>query len=165
MALYLIGLDETIKLSSPFKADGIITFQSPYVNLKPSPTGTDLLDNTNLNLLSSKDDILLQFSVRRTENAIVFNSRRHGAGWGQEESIQLAGAFTSSGKTTITAYDHGDRYQILIDGRTVKTFNKRIHEPATQAAYLRNANQVSPFSDPGVLTQYENLGQFSAGRA
>ncbi|KAF8460917.1 galectin [Kalaharituber pfeilii] len=158
-AFYLLKLGGALTLSNAVQADGIVIFQSAFVDVRSCPVG----DNTSFNLLNRSGDCLLHITFRRPKNVIVFNARRHDGGWGSQESIPLAGAFKTDGLATVTVYDHGDRYQILIDGRTVHYFQKRFHDAATQVSYGTDASPP-PFSDPVAVTQFQNIGELSAGR-
>ncbi|KAF8462358.1 concanavalin A-like lectin/glucanase domain-containing protein [Kalaharituber pfeilii] len=160
MFLYILSLDKIITLRRAVQPDGIIIFQSPSVDLRTTDAGTaGTMDCSNLNLLNHSDDILLHMSFRRQENTIVFNTRRNGK-WESEEREVLTGV-ASGGVTNVMVYDHGDRYQILIDGRTVHYFTKRYHEPATQVRYCKNPQGLL-LSDPIVVKQFQNLGQLFA---
>ncbi|PVF99326.1 galectin [Serendipita vermifera] len=153
---YIIPLTKTVTLKSELKADGIVIFQSAKLDLHPSPTGTNTIDNTALNLING-NDILLTISIRRVENAVVFNSMLNN-GWGNEERIPLQGAFKGN-DTTVMVYDHGDRYQILFNYHTVKYYNKRSQKNATSLSYAINADQVSPFSDSIAANTYTSMAK------
>ncbi|KAF8462400.1 concanavalin A-like lectin/glucanase domain-containing protein [Kalaharituber pfeilii] len=158
MSLYILSLDKVIPLRHAVQPDGIIIFQSPSVDLRTTDTSTaGTMDCSSLNLLNHSGDILLHISFRRQENAIVFNTRRNG-NWESEERVVLT-SVTSGRVTNVMVYDHGNRYQILIDGRTAHYFNKRYQEPAMQVHYWRNPPPGLPLSDPIVVMQYQNLGQ------
>ncbi|KAF8244381.1 Galectin-3 [Wilcoxina mikolae CBS 423.85] len=157
---YLLPLTETISLNTDFQADGIIVFQSATLDLNPSQTGTNTIDNTAVNLLHS-GDYLLHVSIRRRENAIVFNSRAANGNWGTEERETLDGRFVGP-NTTITVYDHGDRYQILFDYHTVHYYNKRIQKNADSISYTINQGQTPPFSNPLAVTTYSTMPELVA---
>ncbi|KAA8893847.1 galectin [Sphaerosporella brunnea] len=157
---YLLNLDQTVKLSQEFKPDGIIVFHSAILDLNPSKTGTSEIDNTAINLKHG-NDILLHISIRRKENAVVFNSKTANGNWGAEERIVLKGAF-SGPNTTITVYNHGDRFQILFDYHTVHYYNKRIQANADNVSYNRNPDQTPPFSNPLAFSTYSSLAKMVA---
>ncbi|KAH7907333.1 galectin [Hygrophoropsis aurantiaca] len=144
--LYLLPITTAVQLKNEFKQECIVDFQSAKLDLKPQSLGANQIDNTSINLLSSKNDVLLHVSIRRAENAIVFNAHEADQDWGKEERVQLEGRFTGP-DTVITVVDHGDRYQILTDYRTAHYFTKRIKMNANQLSYMINKNQISPFSD------------------
>jgi Galactoside-binding lectin len=145
---FLLNIKGKTTLNEPLKPNGIIVFQSGSLDLKPSPNlGPTGIDNTAINLLSVKDDILLHISIRRRENAIVFNTCPNGGGWGQEERVPLKGAFTDRRDPTITVYDHPDRLQIMCDYKTVHYYNKRIRDSVAKVSYGINEGQTPPFSD------------------
>jgi hypothetical protein len=155
---YLLDQDQTCELKQELKADGIVVFQSATLDLTPSATGTGQLDNTFINLNVGGDKVL-HISIRRPENAVVFNARTATGNWGPEERITLQGSFRGP-CTTITVYDHGDRYQILFDYHTVHYFNKRIHKNAgvTSVSYGSNPDQTPPFSRTLAMSTYSNMG-------
>jgi Galactoside-binding lectin len=158
---YLLPLTQSIKLKAEFKAEGIVVFQSASLDLSPSKTGTNSLDNTAINLMSNEGDYLLHISIRRPENAIVFNSMPANGNWGTEERVTLQGKFVGP-NTTIMVYDHGDRYQILFDYHTVHYFVKRIKKNATNISYSINKDQTPPFSNPLAVSTYASMAKFVA---
>ena len=153
MVFYLLPITETVTLKSEFKAENIIVFQSAKLDLTPS-TGSGI-DNTAVNILDDAGDYLLHISIRRKENAIVLNSKTAGGAWGKEERVTLEGRFVNGLNTTIAVYDHGDRFQVLIDYNTIHYYDKRILENGTAISYAINPDQVSPFSDTLAVTTYE----------
>lgn len=157
---YLLPLSQTVNLKSEFIADGIIVFQSATLDLNPSKTGTNTIDNTAVNLLNSGDN-LLHISIRRPENAIVFNTLPANGNWGTEERVTLQGKFVGP-NTTITVYDHGDRYQILCDYHTVHYYTKRIKKNVTSVSYTINQGQTPPFSNPLAVTTYSSMDKLVA---
>ncbi|EDR12978.1 galectin [Laccaria bicolor S238N-H82] len=132
---------QTVTLKTPFKAENIIVFQSAKLDLTPS-TGPGI-DNTAVNILDAAGDVLLHVSIRRAENAIVLNSRPANGARGTEERVPLKGLFVNAPNTTITVYDHGDRFQILIDYKTVHYYAKRIQANGTAILYTINPGQIS----------------------
>ena len=155
MVFYLLPITQTVTLKTPFKAENIIVFQSAKLDLTPS-TGPGI-DNTAVNILDALGDVLLHISIRRKEDAIVLNSRPANGIWGQEERVPLKGLFVDAPNTTITVYDHGDRYQVLIDYKTIYYFVKRIKENGNAVLYSINPDQISPFSDTLAVTTYDSF--------
>jgi hypothetical protein len=155
MVFYLLPITQTVTLKQEFKAENIIVFQSAKLDLTPS-TGSGI-DNTAVNLISADSDILLTISIRRTENAIVLNSKPANGNWGTEERVTLKGLFDNGLNTTITVYDHGDRFQILINYNTIHYYVKRIQKNAAAVLYAINPNQVSPFSDTLAVDTYDSF--------
>lgn len=155
MVFYLLPITQTVTLKSQFKAENIIVFQSAKLDLTPS-TGPGI-DNTAVNILDAAGDILLHVSIRRAENAIVFNSLPVNGAWGTEERVTLRGLFGNGLNTTITIYDHGDRFQILIDYKTVHYYAKRIQANGTAISYAINPGQISPFSNTLSVTTYDSF--------
>ena len=84
------------------------------------------------------------------------NSRPANGTWGKEERVPLKGLFVGL-NTTITVYDHGDRYQVLIDYKTIHYFVKRIKENGNAVLYSINPDQISPFSDTLAVTTYDSF--------
>lgn len=80
-------LGHELKFDRPIGDGGSIVFYSTCINLVPD-FGHNI-DNTSVNVLSADKDTLLHISIRRAENAIVFNSQMHGGGWQQEERVRL----------------------------------------------------------------------------
>jgi hypothetical protein len=86
-------------------------------------------------------DIVLEISIRRAENAVLFNAQAKESvldGWGQPESIPLSmvNPSPSTSGLTILVCDRGDKYQILFNLSTVHYFTKRFPGPATWVTYL-----------------------------
>jgi hypothetical protein len=158
---YQLEFEKPCDLKREFKFDNIVNFQSSELDLKPSSTGTGQLDNTSLNLMHG-GDICLHISIRRNEDAVVFNAKPANGNWGTEERIKLEGSFKGP-CTSITVCDDGDRYQILFDYHTVHNFNKRMHKEAgvNRVSYRANANQTPPFSKTLAMSVYSNLGMMS----
>ena len=156
MVFYLLPITQTVTLKTPFKAENIIVFQSAKLDLTPSPGPG--IDNTAVNILDALGDVLLHVSIRRKEDAIVLNSKPANGPWGTEERVPLKGLFVSDApNTTITVYDHGDRFQVLIDYKTIYYFVKRIKENGNAVLYYINPDQVSPFSDTLAVTTYDSF--------
>ncbi|KAF8538668.1 galectin [Trichophaea hybrida] len=153
---YLLPLTQTVELRDDFTTDGIIVFQSDKLDLTPSG-----IDNTSISLLNA-GDCLLVIAVRRNDNTIVFNSKTAEGGWGPEETETLEDKFPGP-NTTITVYDHGDRYQILCDYHTVHYYTKRIEKNANSISYTINPDLTSPFSNPLAVTTYTSMEQFVPG--
>lgn len=147
MVLYFINVNKTIKLDSEFKTGNLAVFQSAALDLTvPSGSG----DNTSINILQG-ESYLLHISIRRDTNLIVFNSKAAGGSWDTEETVSLEGALTGP-PTTVTVYDHGDRFQILGDFVTLHYFTKRIKGNADSFSYLANTDKALIFSNPLAVT-------------
>jgi len=152
---YLLPLTQSVNLKRELNADGIVVFQSASLDLDPSKI------NTAVNL-KNEGDILLHVSIRCGEKVIVFNSKTATGNWGPEERESLENRFVGP-DTTITVYDHGDRYQILFDYHTVHYYLKRIHKNATSVSYTVNQDKTSPFSDPLGVFAYASMKELVAG--
>ncbi|KAI9740318.1 MAG: hypothetical protein M1834_004897 [Cirrosporium novae-zelandiae] len=148
---YFLPIGETVALQKSVEPGGIIIFQSGIWD-------ADLprkKDNTRLNLFNG-DDCLLCISIRRKENAIIFNSHVANGTWGCEERVPLQGAFVTP-NINIMVYDHGDRYQILVSYQTVHYYLKRINVNTTNVSYAANPNKLSPLSDMLVVSTYDSM--------
>jgi len=93
---------------------------------------------------------------RRSENLIVFNTKKNGV-WGTEERVTLEGKFFKP-DTTVMVYDHGDRFQILVDYRTVHYFTKRLSENIRSISYFCNPGQTPVFSNTMEVITYSSMG-------
>ncbi|KAM0541825.1 hypothetical protein ACHAPJ_013074 [Fusarium lateritium] len=119
------------------------------------------IDNTNVNIRSAQDDILLHISFRRAVNQIVFNSKPSGGNWGEEERVSLMGVFSRT-DVTISIRLESDTYEVYVDDSIIKTYKKRIIKDAQKVSYETNSKSV--FTDPiGVVVQTPQ--QASANRA
>ena len=152
---YLLPLGEVVPLQKAVERGSVVIFQSAFWN--PDAAGSD--DNTSVNLLD-QGDFLLQIAIRNGENAIVFNTRTANGKWGTEEREPLQGSFVRP-NTSITVYDHGNRFEILFSGQTVHYYDKRINRNATSVFYKIN-QQSSPFSDPLVVSTFTSMSELFA---
>ena len=151
----LLPLGEVVPLQRAVERGSVVVFQSAFWD----PDGAGANDKTSVNLLD-RGDLLLHISIRNGQNAIVFNSRKAGGKWGAEERERLKGSFVSP-NTSITIYDHGDRYEILFSGRTIHFYKKRIDRNATSVSYWIN-QPTSPFSNPLVVSTYTSTSEIFA---
>ena len=151
---YLLPVHQTVALKKEFRAGNIMVFRSAKLDLTPS-TRWDL-DNTSVNIMSASNDYLLHISIRRAHNSIVFNSKRANGSWDRDERITLEGLFVNGLHTTITVYDHGDRFQVLIDYNTVHYYVKRFQGNGTDVLYECDID-VSVFSDTLAVTTYDSF--------
>ena len=151
----VLPIAQAVPLKEEFKAENIIVFQSAKLDLTSNPAPD--IDNTAVNIVGTADDVLLQVSIRRKENAIVLNSRPANGPWGKEERVPLKGLFVGL-NTTITVYDHGDRYQVLIDYKTIHYFVKRFDkENGAAVLYSINPDQSTVFSGTLAATTYDSF--------
>ncbi|KAF9236897.1 hypothetical protein BU15DRAFT_49453 [Melanogaster broomeanus] len=111
---YTLKIGGTVGLNADLTTDGIIIFRSASLDL--TPVNNAGIDNASINLNDGNGNRLLHVSFRRAENAIVFNTSTN-EGWGPEERVALGGKFFKP-DITLMVYDHGDRFQILIDYRS-----------------------------------------------
>ncbi|KAI9454510.1 hypothetical protein HD554DRAFT_2043017 [Boletus coccyginus] len=147
--VYLKGGDIT--------TDGIIAFWP--VSYDETPDLKHGIDNTNLNLRDNDGNVLLHISFRRAENAIVFNTKKVGVGWGQEERVPLDGKIaTPASNTAIMVFDFGNHYQILIDYRSVHSYNKRLAGKNVRSiSYGVNPGQTPVFGNRMQVVTYSSL--------
>ena len=134
---------EWMDLRPPLSSGMVIALHSAeqYLALcsKGNPKGYQI--ETNIQLLNSTEDVVLEISIRRAENAVLFNAQAKESvldGWGQPESIPLSmvNPSPSTSGLTILVCDRGDKYQILFNLSTVHYFTKRFSGPATSVKYL-----------------------------
>ncbi|EDR05834.1 galectin [Laccaria bicolor S238N-H82] len=153
---YHLPVHQTVALKKEFKVENIIVFRSTKLDLTPS-FGPGI-DNTSVNIMSAADDYLLHINIsfRRAQKAIVFNSKRANRSWGPEERVTLEGLFLNGLHTTITVYDHGDRFQVLIDYKTIHYYVKRFHKNGAAVLYKYNTN-FSVFSETLDVTMYDSF--------
>ncbi|KAF7367522.1 FAD/NAD(P)-binding domain-containing protein [Mycena sanguinolenta] len=139
-----LAFGHQVTFAEPFGDGGSIVFYSNTVNLVSHYCSP--IDNTYVEM-SSDDDILLRMSVRRVENAIVFNSRPSGGPWGQEERIPLQDVFELT-DATITFRLQSSTWFILADAIVIASYNSLVQKPATRASYSGNDEHALVFSNP-----------------
>ncbi|KAG2063839.1 hypothetical protein BDR04DRAFT_1122996 [Suillus decipiens] len=150
-----IGKDVYIK-GGDITADGIIAFWP--VSYDQTPDLTHGVDNTSLNLQDHDKNLLLHISFRRAENAIVFNTKKSGAGWGPEERVPLDGKIsTPASQTAIMIFDFETHYHILIDYRTVHSYKKRLPGNVRSVSYHVNPGQKPVFGDRMQVVTYSSM--------
>ena len=136
-----VSLNERIGLSSPLTNDSLVILHSQELNPTPEPQAH--IDNTNVNFYNEEGNNILHISFRRVEKQIVFNTAPDGVSWEREERVGLSDVLLRN-DTFIVVYDHGDRYQILVDGRTVHHFNKRYGGEGVEVSYEVNKYTQNP---------------------
>ncbi|KAF9236893.1 galectin, partial [Melanogaster broomeanus] len=149
---YTLKLGGDVGLNVDLTTDGIITFRSASHDVSSGSSG----DQTSVNLNDSDGNRVLHLSFRRSQNLIVFNHKKNGT-WGTEERVALGGKFFKP-DTTVMVYDHGDRFQILIDYRTVHYFTKRITASVRSVSYFCNQGQTPVFSNTMQVIAYSSMG-------
>lgn len=124
----------------------VVAFHAAQHNLAPCPRGPST-DNpkgypieTDIHLLNKIGDVVLKISIRRAQNAVLFNAQAKESlldGWGRPESIPLniVNPSPPTSGLTISVCDRGDKYQILFNLSTVHYFAKRFPGPATLVFY------------------------------
>jgi hypothetical protein len=139
-----VNTNRTFKES--VKADAVVLIDSTSLNLTPAKTKG--IDNTQFYFTDGKKgegNILFLLSIRRAENAIVFNSRIDG-NWGKEARVSLEGRFRTD-KPSILVHDQGDGYEVFIDWKHVFWFEKRAKDKVAESiAYTVNNGQKSVWS-------------------
>jgi len=145
-----------MNLPIPLSTGMVIAFHSAQQDLAPCSKGASAANpnghpiETNIQLCNTKvgrdtGHILLEISIRRAENAVLFNAQAKESvldGWGQPESIPLSmvNPSPSTSGLTILVCDRGDKYQILFNLSTVHYFAKRFPGPTTSVLYLDESN-------------------------
>ena len=138
-------------LPTPLSPGMVIAFNSTQHDLSLCSKGVSAANPkgypiaTNILLLNKTGDVVLQISIRRARNAVLFNAQAKESlldGWGQSESIPLSMVNPSplTSGLTISVCDRGDKYQILFNLSTVHYFAKRFPGPATSVVYLDKSN-------------------------
>lgn len=152
---YILRVRAVIYLRKQLASDNIIILRSSTIDLFNSA-------NTDINLLNSSGQMILHIAFRRTENVIVFNTFRANR-WESEERVGFEGHFTYEDghikpAPSITICDHGDRFQVMINHRTIHYFNKRfLDSNATAISYNSSPNHKSLFSDNLDVDVYSSL--------
>ena len=111
--LYLLPAGAPVDLRDEFTSDGIIIFRSPTIDLVRGGA-------TSIDLHNSDGDIVLRIGFCREINKIMFNTHRaETSSWERNEQVGFEGKFIGQDTATITIYDHRDRFQFLINHRTI----------------------------------------------
>jgi hypothetical protein len=144
---YTLPLQGKVQFEKPLTVGSFVVFYSSSLDMLPDVNPKVDIDNTSFNILTADGDYLLHISLRRRENAIVFNSRTASGGWGDEERVVLEGIFDSQQtKAAVAVRIHETSFAIYFDGKLRKSYNKRIIKDAQGAAYACNSQSV--FSNP-----------------
>ena len=151
---YLLPVHEIIRLEAPFKTDGVLILQSASLNMD---SWVFRNNGVWINILGASNNEILHMSIRWGHGTIAFN--HHIASndqWGSEHRVPLKGLFKEP-NPTIIFYDHGDRYQVMVDYVTVAYFEKRIKEDGVAVVYGQERNQVFAFSNTLAMTAYTSF--------
>ncbi|KAJ5219622.1 hypothetical protein N7468_008826 [Penicillium chermesinum] len=147
-----LNVGKVLQFKKPLTPDSVVIIDSTSLNLTPFKGNG--IDNSQFYFTSGADgkgDIVFLLSVRRAENAIVFNTLI-GNSWGKEERVTLDKRFRTD-KPSILVHDQGDGYEIFIDYRHVYWFEKRSKDaPAKAIAYTVNKGQ-SPVWSTGLTVK------------
>ena len=149
-----------VKLVDPIITDGIVIFRSSELNLNPCTDNDN--NNTSISLFAADGSIIFHFGIRRAQDVIVLNSRTASGSWLTEQVIKFSGSFDGQNHT-ITVYDHGDRYQVLTNGKTRIYYNKQIKGDVTGVDYFVDAGQTSIFSNNIAVETYGNFAALVPG--
>ncbi|KAF8630102.1 hypothetical protein AX17_005498 [Amanita inopinata Kibby_2008] len=149
-AFNLVNLNSNVSLAQPFTSEGIINVQSTSNNIQ-SVTGY-----IRLLLLNDNSDQILHMSIRPSQNEIVFNSRTASGPFGPEQKVPLTGLFQSQ-TPTVTFYDHSDRFQVMVDFKTIIYYNKRSSLTGTVTRVGYEADSTSFLSNPLGVTPYTSF--------
>ena len=152
---YLLPIHKTIRLETQFKADGVLIFQSAGLNMDSCVSPNT--EGVWINILDASNNSILHMSIRWGQGTIAFNHLRASNNqWGWEQRVPLEGLFKEP-NPTIVIYDHGDRYQVMVDYHTVAYFEKRIKKDGVAVVYNKDPDQVSPFSNTLAMTAYTSF--------
>jgi Galactoside-binding lectin len=129
---YILRVGAIVYFRKKITSDSIIVLRSSTVDLFNG-------GRTNINLLNASGQFILHIAFRRDENVIVFNTYR-GNVWEAEERISFEGHFTSEDghiqlSPSITICDQDDRFQVMINYRTIHYFKKRFLDNAAAISY------------------------------
>lgn len=154
---HLLTLNEPVRLDTPVGSGGTIVFQSAsWIDDSTQP-------DISIDLVNGQADTVLRITIRIRDNVIALQQQfAHGGPAFNEESVPLQGAFHAPA-FSITACDHGDRYQILFSHRTVHYLVKRLGGDVTQLIYRTNRNNVSPLSPILVVSTYDSMAGLISG--
>ena len=143
-----LRLGQTIKLPDSVVPNKEATVTSSTLSVISNDMVT--IDNTALNFLNNLGDVLLHFSIRRLEDAIVLNSRTASGPWGNEERFpSLKRAFGPNlDSAKIVIKDTGKEYHVFTNDNYLATYTKRIGGEAERASYAINSGQDSALSNP-----------------
>ena len=123
-----------------FTSDGILILRSPTFDFICGGDAT-------LDLHDDDGNVVLRIAFRRETNKILFNT-----GWEEEERVDFDRKSIGA-DATVTICDHRDRFQILINYRTVHYFKKRLQDGnVSSISYLIDVPNVSPFREYLTLT-------------
>nr|3WG1_A Chain A, Galactoside-binding lectin [Cyclocybe aegerita]3WG1_B Chain B, Galactoside-binding lectin [Cyclocybe aegerita]3WG3_A Chain A, Galactoside-binding lectin [Agrocybe cylindracea]3WG3_B Chain B, Galactoside-binding lectin [Agrocybe cylindracea] len=158
--IYNISAGASVDLAAPVTTGDIVTFFSSALNLS---AGAGSPNNTALNLLSENGAYLLHIAFRLQENVIVFNSRQPNAPWLVEQRVSnVANQFIGSGgKAMVTVFDHGDKYQVVINEKTVIQYTKQISGTTSSLSY-NSTEGTSIFSTVVEAVTYTGLAKLAA---
>lgn len=140
----LIKVGETISIPKSLSGAEVI-FNSPTLTY----TTTATFDESNLHLLNEGGDTVLVLGFRRATNMVVLNTRHAGAGWDYEGRVTgLKDIFGPLAQACIVVKDTGNAWDIVINGKELTTFDKRITGDVVKVFYEVKGAQDSMFSDP-----------------
>ncbi|CAA7264390.1 unnamed protein product [Cyclocybe aegerita] len=153
--IYSISAGSSVDLAASATTGDIVTFISSALNLNVSAGSPN---NSSLNLLAENGAYLLHIAFRLGENVIVFNSRQPDAPWLVEQRVSnVANQFTGlDGKAMVTVFDHGDKYQVVINETTVIQYVKQITSPTKTLSY-QGGEGTSIFSPEIEAVTYTSL--------
>ncbi|KIJ99635.1 hypothetical protein K443DRAFT_679812 [Laccaria amethystina LaAM-08-1] len=150
---YIVPIHETIRLEAPFRPGGILIFQSASFNMDSCVSRNG--EGVWINILDASNNTILHMSIRRGEDTIFFCDCKNNH-WGREQRVPLKGLFKEP-NPTIVIYDHGDRYQVMVDYVTVTHYEKQIKKDCIAVVYDKDPDQVSPFSNTLAMTAYTSF--------
>ncbi|CAA7264389.1 unnamed protein product [Cyclocybe aegerita] len=148
--LYDISVGSSVALVDPVTTGDIVTFRSTDVNLNVNPGTGNSVNNSVLNLLAENGAFLLTIGFRIGQNP--------DGPWLVEQRVSnVADQFTGrTGKASVTVFDHGDKYQVVINEKTVIQYTKQISGPTKSLSYEAPGN-ASIFSPEVEAKTYTSL--------
>ena len=152
-----------VDLETPLSTGMVVALSSGHHDFTPcsdvansaNPKGHRI--ETNINLENKAGDVVLQISIRRAQNVVLFNAKAKNSvldGWGQPESVpmNLINPSPSTSGLTILVCDRGDKYQILFNLTTVHYFVKRREGAACLVKYEdKSCDKPTPTLSPTLL--------------
>nr|2ZGS_A Chain A, Anti-tumor lectin [Cyclocybe aegerita]2ZGS_B Chain B, Anti-tumor lectin [Cyclocybe aegerita] len=153
--IYNISAGTSVDLAAPVTTGDIVTFFSSALNLN---AGAGNPNNTTANLFAENGAYLLHIAFRLQENVIIFNSRQPDGPWLVEQRVSdVANQFAGiDGKAMVTVFDHGDKYQVVINEKTVIQYTKQISGLTSSLSY-NATEETSIFSTVVEAVTYTGL--------
>ncbi|KAL2825954.1 hypothetical protein BDW59DRAFT_161333 [Aspergillus cavernicola] len=107
-----------LNLETELTSGGAIKIYSSSINLSRPRE----FDSTDVRFMSDSD-MLFRVGIRIWDNKLAFNTKL-GGDWGKRIELPLANWFRKS-NATLVVHDHGNVFELTIDGKYVYAFPKR----------------------------------------